>query len=179
METAERPRLAAAWPWISTVARLGLAAVWLVAGGLKLTDLAASGRAVNAYRLMPYDAAKVVGAVQPFLEIALGLLLLIGLAVRLSAGISAVLLVLFIAGIVSAWARGLQIDCGCFSKGGELSGGQSPEYLREIARDVGFLVLAGLLLWRPQTRFSLDGLLLRGTNSTACSSGGTKGGRDE
>src|ERR1044071_4937834 len=109
-------RFAAAWPWISTVARLGLAAVFLIAGGLKVTDLAASGRAVYAYKLMSYDTAKLVGAVQPFVEIALGLLLLIGLAVRLSAGISALLLVVFIAGIVSAWSRGLAIDCGCFSK---------------------------------------------------------------
>ena len=142
--------------------RLALAVVWIVAGGQKMTDLAASGRAVNAYRLMPYDAAKIVGAVQPFLEIALGLLLLVGLAVRLSAGISAVLLLIFMAGIVSAWARGLQIDCGCFSQGGALAAGQTPEYAREIARDAGFLVLAAMLLCKPRTRFSLDGLLLGG-----------------
>jgi uncharacterized membrane protein YphA (DoxX/SURF4 family) len=152
--------MAAAWPWISTVARLGLAAVWIVAGALKVGDLAASARAVNAYQLMPYEAAKVVGAVQPFLEIALGLLLLTGLAVRLSAGISAVLLTVFIAGIVSAWARGLAIDCGCFSAGGALSAGQTPEYAPEIARDVGFLLLAGVLLWKPWTRFSVDGLIM-------------------
>jgi len=149
-----------AWPWISTVARLGLAVVWIVAGALKAGDLAASGRAVNAYRLMPYDVAKVVGAVQPFLEIALGLLLLIGLAVRLTAGLSAVLLLIFIGGIVSAWARGLRIDCGCFSSGGELAGGQTPQYAWEIARDVGFLVLAAILLWKPWTRWSVDGLLM-------------------
>lgn len=160
VQTAGRSRLAPAWPWISTVARLGLAAVWIVAGALKVGDLAASARAVNAYQLMPYEAAKVVGAVQPFLEIALGLLLLIGLAVRLSAGISAVLLVVFIAGIVSAWARGLAIDCGCFSAGGALDAGQSPRYASEIARDVGFLLLAGVLLVRPRTRFSVDGLLM-------------------
>ena len=159
-ETAQR---VAAWPWISTVARLGLAAVWLIAGGLKVGDLAASGRAVNAYRLMPFEAAQVVGAVQPLVEIALGLLLLVGLSVRLTAVLSAVLLVVFIAGIVSAWARGLQIDCGCFSKGGDLGAGQSPAYGWEVARDVGFLALAGLLVWRPRTRFSLDGLLMRGT----------------
>src|SRR5690349_19174186 len=150
----------AAWPWISTVSRLGLATVFLVAGGLKVTDLAASGRAVNAYRLMSYDTAKVVGAVQPFIEIALGLLLLIGLAVRLSAAIAAVVLVIFIAGIVSAWARGLQIDCGCFSKGGDLAAGRTAEYGLEILRDVGFLALAGILLAKPRTRLSLDGLLM-------------------
>ena len=152
--------MAVAWPWISTAARLGLAVVWIVAGALKVGDLAASGRAVNAYRLMPYDVAKVVGAVQPFLEIALGLLLLIGLAVRLTAGLSAVLLLIFIGGIVSAWARGLRIDCGCFSSGGDLAGSQTPQYAGEIARDVGFLVLAAILLWKPWTRWSVDGLLM-------------------
>src|SRR3954454_12554648 len=105
----------AAWPWISTVARLGLAAVFLVAGATKVGDLAAAGRAVNAYRLMPFEVATVVGAVQPFVELALGLLLLAGLAVRLCAGVAAALLVVFIGAIVSAWARGLRIDCGCFS----------------------------------------------------------------
>ena len=159
MGTAPPARTAAAWPWISTVARLGLAAVWIVAGALKAGDLAASARAVNAYRLMPYETAKVVGAVQPFVEIALGLLLVIGLAVRLSAGISAALLMIFIAGIVSAWARGLAIDCGCFGSGGALAAGQTPRYAWEIARDIGFLVLAGILLRRPWTWFSVDNLV--------------------
>jgi uncharacterized membrane protein YphA (DoxX/SURF4 family) len=152
-------RLPAAWPWISTVARLGLAAVWLVAGFAKAGDLAASGRAVNAYQLMPYDVAKVIGAALPFLEIGLGLLLLAGLAVRLSAVISVGLLVIFVAGIVSAWSRGLAIDCGCFGSGGQLAEGQGPTYGTEILRDTGFLVLAALLVWRPRSRYSIDGLL--------------------
>jgi uncharacterized membrane protein YphA (DoxX/SURF4 family) len=161
MDLKQQPsRLTVAWPWISTLARLGLAAIFLISGGLKVTDLAASGRAVNAYDLMSWETAKVVGAVQPFLEIAIGLLLLIGIATRLSAAIAAVLLVIFIGGIISAWARGLQIDCGCFSKGGELTGGRTAQYGLDILRDVGFGVLAGILLWKPRTRFSLDGLLL-------------------
>jgi uncharacterized membrane protein YphA (DoxX/SURF4 family) len=153
-------RLTAAWPWISTVARLGLAAVFLIAGGLKIGDLDQSARAVHAYKLTSYETAKVIGAVQPFLEIALGLLLLIGLAVRLSAAIAALLLVVFIGGITWAWSKGLQIDCGCFNKGGELTGGRTAEYGPEILRDVGFLILAGILLVKPRTRFSMDGLLM-------------------
>ena len=152
-------RWAAVRPWVGTAVRLGLAAVWLVAGGLKVGDLAAAGRAVNAYQLTPYDVAAAVGAAQPFVELALGLLLLVGLATRLAAGVSAGLLVLFIAGIASAWARGLSIDCGCFSTGGALPAGQSPSYLPEILRDLGFLVLAGFLLVWPRTRLSVDSRL--------------------
>ncbi|HZM76173.1 MAG TPA: MauE/DoxX family redox-associated membrane protein [Candidatus Limnocylindrales bacterium] len=145
--------------WVSLLARLGLAAVFLTAGGLKVTDLDASGRAVVAYELMPPDVAMTVGAVQPLVEIALGMLLLLGLATRLAACISAALLVVFISGIVSAWARGLNIDCGCFSQGGNLPAGQTPDYLPEILRDVVFLAMAIFLIIFPASRFSLDGWL--------------------
>ena len=57
----------------------------------------------------------------------------------------------FIAGIASAWARGLAIDCGCFGSGGQLADGQDPGYLPEILRDLGFLALAGFLLIWPRT----------------------------
>ncbi|SCE77348.1 Methylamine utilisation protein MauE [Micromonospora coriariae] len=152
-------RWAGVRPWLGIAARLGLAAVWLVAGASKVSDLAASGRAVNAYQVLPYDVATVVGAALPFVELALGVLLLLGLATRLTAGVSAALLVVFIAGIASAWARGLAIDCGCFGSGGQLAEGQAPSYLPEILRDLGFLVLAGFLLIWPRTPVSVDGWL--------------------
>lgn len=153
---AHRSRAGAVLPWVGTAARFGLAAVWLVAGGSKVGDLAASGRAVNAYRLLPYDAATVVGAALPFVELALGVLLLLGLATRLTAGVSVALLLVFVAGIVSAWSRGLAIDCGCFGGGGDLGAGQDPGYGREILRDAGFLLLAGYLTVRPRTAVSVD-----------------------
>ncbi|ROT31756.1 DoxX family membrane protein [Micromonospora sp. HM5-17] len=152
----------AARPWLGTAARLGLAAVWLVAGGSKIGDLDASGRAVNAYQIFPYDVAVVIGAALPFVEIALGMILVLGLATRLAAGISTALLVIFIAGISSAWARGLSIDCGCFGTGGDLAAGQDPTYGTEILRDLGFLVLAGFLLVWPRTPYSVDAALGRG-----------------
>lgn len=156
LDTARRSRWRTARPWAGTAARLGLAAVWLVAGASKVGDLAASGRAVNAYQVMPYDVAKVIGAALPFVELALGVLLLVGLATRLAATISTLLLVVFVAGITSAWSRGLSIDCGCFGSGGELAAGQSPTYGPEILRDLGFLALAAILLVWPRTRLSVD-----------------------
>ncbi|MCZ7425392.1 DoxX family membrane protein [Micromonospora sp. WMMA1949] len=163
MTVTPSPSRAGRWqalrPWLGVAARLGLAAVWLIAGGTKVGDLAASGRAVNAYQVMPYDLATVIGAALPFVELALGVLLLAGLATRISAGVSAALLVIFIAGIASAWARGLAIDCGCFGTGGQLAAGQTPSYLPEILRDLGFLALAGFLLIWPRTPFSVDGWL--------------------
>lgn len=160
MNTTLPPQRTSAWstlrPWLGTLLRLGLAAVWIYAGASKVGDLAASGRSVNAYELLPYDLATAVGAALPFIEIALGLLLLAGFATRFAAGASALLLVVFIVGIASAWARGLNIDCGCFGEGGAITDGRDPGYFGEILRDVGFLAMAGFLLIWPYTALSVD-----------------------
>ena len=148
--------------WISLVGRVVLGVVWIIAGWSKISDLAASGRAVNAYRLLPYDAATFLGAVLPFVEIALGALLILGLATRLAAIVSTVVLVAFIVGIASAWARGLRIDCGCFGGGGDLAASQQPHYFSETIRDIVLLALAGFLVVFPRSRFSLDARLLDG-----------------
>ena len=105
------------------------------------------------------NARWTVGSVLPFLEIALGLLLILGLATRLSAIVSALLLVAYIIGIASVWARGLRIDCGCFGSGGDLAANAHPTYFSETIRDIGLLVVAVYLVVRPRTRLSLDALL--------------------
>jgi uncharacterized membrane protein YphA (DoxX/SURF4 family) len=147
-------------PWLGLAGRLLLGGLFLAAGATKVGDLAASGRAVNAYQLLPYDAATAVGAALPFIELALGVLLVLGLATRLAAAVSAVLLAVFIAGIASVWARGLSIDCGCFGSGGQLAQGASPSYGTEIARDVALLAAAAFLFVFPHTRASLDARVL-------------------
>ncbi len=147
-------------PSLGLVARLGVGGVWIAAGALKVGDLTASGRSVVAYRILPYDASMFVGAVLPFLEIALGLLLVVGLATRVAAVASALLFVVYIAAIASVWARGLRIDCGCFGTGGDLTGDQRPQYAGEIGRDIALLLVTGFLVVFPRTRLSLDSRLL-------------------
>jgi uncharacterized membrane protein YphA (DoxX/SURF4 family) len=160
MTHGPRLRFAVLAPWLGLAGRLILAGVFAAAGAGKVTDLAASGRAVNAYQLMPFDLANVVGAALPFMELALALFLLAGLATRAIAAITAGLLLVYIGGIASAWARGLSIDCGCFSTGGALAAGAHPAYLWDIVRDLGLLAVAGLVVRWPRTRFGLDGVLL-------------------
>lgn len=149
-------------PWVSTAARAILGVVFIVAGATKIGDLAASGRAVAAYRILPYDLATFLGAVQPFLEVTLGALLILGLATRLASVAVSVLLVMFLIGVSSAWIRGLRIDCGCFSPGGDLSAGQKPQYFSETIRDIALLLLAGFLAAFPRSRYCLDARLLDG-----------------
>jgi uncharacterized membrane protein YphA (DoxX/SURF4 family) len=135
---------------VGTVARLGLAAVFLVSGVLKAIDPDATYVAVRAYDLLPKLGVALVAGLLPWLEIAIGLLLLVGIATRAVAIASTVLLLAFMAGVTQAWARGLSIDCGCFGGGGAVDPGQTT-YGLELLRDAGFLLLAGWLVVRPRT----------------------------
>ncbi len=145
-------------PWVSTACRLLLAGVLGVAGALKLPDPAESVRAVRAYRLLPEAVVPAVGYGLPVLEVVLALVLLLGVATRLAAVVSASLLLAFVTGIVAAAARGLQIDCGCFGGGGDVAAGET-RYTVELLRDAGLLVTALLLARWPRSRWSLDGWL--------------------
>lgn len=143
------------FPWVSLVARLVLGGVMLVAGALKVTDPETATQAVRAYELLPHGFDGIVGMLLPILEIAIGLLLIIGYGVRPAAVATGVFMVLFIAAVSSAWARGLAIDCGCFGGGGQVAPGQT-KYLQEILRDAGLLALAGWLYLNPLSKFALE-----------------------
>jgi uncharacterized membrane protein YphA (DoxX/SURF4 family) len=140
---------------IGALARFGLAAVFLVSGLLKAADPDQTYVAVRAYDVLPDIGVEIVAALLPWVEIALGLLLLAGVGTRLVAVLSAALLLVFVAGVIQAWARGLSIDCGCFGGGGAVEPGETT-YVQELVRDAGFLLMAGWLIARPRTVLALD-----------------------
>lgn len=144
--------------WIGLVARLVVGGVWIWAGLLKVGDPAASVAAVRAYQVLPYDVAETVGHLLPMFEVVLGACLALGLLTRVSGVLSAALLTAFIGGIVSVWARGIEIDCGCFGGGGPDPDAFS-KYPWEIARDAGLWLASAFLAWRPRTPYAVDTLL--------------------
>ena len=144
--------------WFLLASRLLVGGVWIVAGALKLPDPASSVRAVRAYDLLPEAVVPTLGHLLPVVEIVVGVCVVAGLLTRGMAAGSALLFVAFIIGIASAWARGLQIECGCFGGGGYKEGA-SAAYPWEIARDTGLLLLSLSLIWRPRSAWALDSLL--------------------
>jgi uncharacterized membrane protein YphA (DoxX/SURF4 family) len=142
------------------LARLITGGVWIWAGATKLSDPYAARLAVRAYQLLPVGLADTVGNLLPVLEIVVGAALVLGLLTRGAAVISALLFVAFIVGISSAWARGLQIDCGCFGGGG-FDPHAASKYPWEIARDVGLLRMSVFLVLVRDTGPGLDRLLFR------------------
>lgn len=147
-------------PWVTLALRLLLASVLGYAGWLKIGDPLTAARAVRAYQILPNETlVKVVGYGLPFLELALAVLLVVGLGVRLSAIGAGLLMLVFVAGIISVWVRGISIDCGCFGGGGEVAAADT-KYPQEILRDLGLVVAAAWVAVCQPGRFALEGKLL-------------------
>lgn len=143
---------------LGTVVRLGLAAVFLFSGAIKVIDPAQTRVAVSAYELLPSGLIGPVATGLPLAELTLGTLLVAGAFTRWVALAAALLLVVFMAGVAQAWARGLSIDCGCFGGGGVVAEGAT-RYPQELARDIGMLLLASWLMVWPRTALSVDAWL--------------------
>jgi uncharacterized membrane protein YphA (DoxX/SURF4 family) len=132
--------------------RLVPAGIFLWAGVAKVTDIQGSINSVDAYDVLPDPIAELVGTLLPWAEIALAVLLLLGLFVRFAGAAIAAITLVFIVGMAQAKARGLAIDCGCVGVSG--SGGGVTWW--DIARDVP-LFLAGLYLaTHPRGPWQLD-----------------------
>jgi uncharacterized membrane protein YphA (DoxX/SURF4 family) len=128
------------------------AGLLLWAGLAKAFDRQDAILAVDAYDVLPDGGVRVVATLLPWVEIALAVLLVLGLFTRWAGIGTALLAGVFIAGMGQAKARGLQIDCGCFGGGGA---GDGVSWF-DIVRDVP-IALAGLFLaFRPRGPLQLD-----------------------
>lgn len=121
--------------------RMLLGAVFLYASADKILHPRAFADAIAAYEILPDAWVPVVAVTLPWIEAACALALLAGVFVDAAALATGGMLVVFIAGIASAMARGLEIDCGCFSASRD-----SPVGWSRIIEDLVLLGAAGAVL---------------------------------
>lgn len=98
-------------------ARLVLGAVFIYASIDKILYPQAFAKAVYNYQILPDFLINLTAIILPWLELILGLFLIIGLFHEGSVWIVTLLLVMFFGSMTFNLARGLDIHCGCFSTG--------------------------------------------------------------
>jgi uncharacterized membrane protein YphA (DoxX/SURF4 family) len=148
-----------AWTqWVGLVLRVVLGGLFIYAAYTKFTHYGAARNSVIPYDLFPVSLARIIGMSLPIVEVALGLLLLFGLFTRVAALCLTLLLVIYIAGIISVWARHLLIDCGCFTPGGFVNTWPAAVkgYKRDILRDALMVLGSIWLVFLPRTVLSVD-----------------------
>ncbi len=129
--------------------RIVLAGVFIYAGYSKLTmgmhprppigvALSFFAMQVDSYRILPVWGVKFVANTLPFVEIGLGLLLLLGWKLRIWATLITLIMLGFFIAVVRSYAMGLQINCGCFAN-------PEPLTIKTVLRDGALVALAALM----------------------------------
>jgi uncharacterized membrane protein YphA (DoxX/SURF4 family) len=138
--------------YVVLTARLVLGFVFLVASIDKIADPNAFAISIGYYKLVGQSVAMVVATVLPWIELLCGLFLMFGIMLRGSSLLVLIMLAVFVAGIISGIARGLDISCGCFSR--------DPNVGRigwlKVLENVGLMALSIVILSSPTNRFSLE-----------------------
>jgi len=142
------------------VARLLLAAVFLVAGLAKLADRAGSKQAAVDFGV-PKSLATPIGILLPLAELAVAAALIPTATAWWGALGALALLLLFITGISINLARGRKPDCHCF---GQLH--SAPAGWSTLARNGALAAVAGFLLWQGKDGAGPSAMSWVGTPST-------------
>ena len=130
---------------LTWILRLVVGGMFIFAGALKIGDPAKFALDVSNYRLVPHELINLVAILVPWIEITAGSFVLAGIWLRAAALVITSLTVMFLFVIVSALARGLNIECGCFGTiGGQHVG------LVNLAIDATLFFLAAFLAGRAR-----------------------------
>jgi len=129
-------------PALDLILRLGLGGLFVYAGVQKLRDLEQFFWDIHHFDLTPWDISMVLAMFLPWLEIFVGLALVVRRWLRGALLIATGLSLVFLGAIGSAWWRGLDLTCGCFGK--EENNTNFPQHL---ALNGGMLAACLALAW--------------------------------
>jgi uncharacterized membrane protein YphA (DoxX/SURF4 family) len=139
-------------------ARLYLGVIFLLACWHKLLEPAAFALDIATYQILPLGLVNLLAIVLPWVELAAGLMLLLGLRTRAAALLVAGMMIMFTVAIATAVAKGLDMSCGCFASQGAA---EDPISWRTILRDTSWLLLAVYVFIFDRRPLGLDRLFGR------------------
>ena len=129
------------------IARLILGGVFIYASLDKIAHPAEFAKAIGNYHVVPFGLENLMALALPWLELIAGICLIAGIMVDGTTIMVILMNIVFIFAISQALARGISIECGCFSvttEGGDNIG------IQTILRDIGYLVLAAVVWYRQE-----------------------------
>ena len=147
-------------PHAQLLLRLALGGLLLLAGITKLADRASFRDAVGAYEILPRALTLPFAAALPWVETALGALLLLGFGTTFAAALGTAVFLSFSLAIGVNLARGRDVDCHCFGAVQSERIGW-PTLLRSVA-----LTFAALTVAVATSRFGSLELALFGSSES-------------
>ena len=133
------------------LARLILGGIFIFASLDKISNPDAFATAIGNYHVMPFGLENLLALILPWLELLSGIFIIAGIMVDGAAIMIIMMNMVFIIAISQALARGISIECGCFSVSSPGEGDNIG--LITVIRDIGYLTLAFLVFYRQKYQF--------------------------
>lgn len=130
----------------SLVLRIVLGVIFLYAAWTKISQpWELFAMSIDSYELLPLKWVEFVARTLPWFEATIGVCLIAGIFLRTAAAATSLLLAVFFGLMVRAYAKGMQINCGCFGAGEVISW---KTLLRDGSLLAAALALASMSFWR-------------------------------
>ncbi len=125
----------------SVALRVALGVIFIYAAWTKLrVPWQLFAMAIDDYRIAPQWSLEPLARALPWVELAIGVLLVVGRWVRTAATGASLLMVAFVILMARAYAKGMNISCGCFGPGEIIS-------WRTLLRDASLLAMSLAVMW--------------------------------
>ena len=130
--------------WIILVIRLVVGGIFVYASIDKIFNPDQFAKIIHNYRILPPDLINVMAIVTPWFEFTAGVCMITGFKYRGASLIIAVMLAIFTVAMSSAYIRGLNINCGCFST----SSFSESDLLARAIEDILLLIGSIIILFK-------------------------------
>lgn len=138
-------------PWINLLIRIGIGIYFLMAAIPKIADPLAFATSIYHYKMLPSWTINAYALIIPWLEVIVGVCLLVGARVRAAAALTTIMLVMFTIAIIWAVVHGLVIDCGCFG-----SNSTDVTDWAKVAKNTGLILLTAWLWYKPASAIAWE-----------------------
>ena len=137
--------------YILLIARLVVALIFIFAAIPKIANPAEFAGEIARYNLMPNTFLNIMALALPWIELTAAIFLLLGIRLKANSVIISGMLLVFILAIGLAMVQGLNINCGCHTKGLAHKVGWG-----KILEDFGLMAFCAMIFFSSNSAFTLD-----------------------
>lgn len=125
---------------IILILRVALGVIFILASMHKVQHPEQLAITVRTYEIIPASLSNLFALFLAWSELIAGIFLVLGIFTKEAATAVALLLIMFIAAIITTLVRGLVIDCGCFDEKGD------PVDATLLVRNALLVIIAGMVV---------------------------------
>lgn len=145
--------------WLAVPARFYLGYVFIIACIHKIAHPGTFALDIATYDVLPLSLVNLMAITLPWIELAAGVMLVLGFRVRGAALAVTGMMIMFIVAIVLALGKGLDMSCGCFAS--QAAAEDDPISWMTVLRDSGWLALGVYVAFFDRSAIGIDRFLER------------------